>query len=67
MTKRKKGNQIITIDQISKAIEDQKIYNDGWNAALDVAYNIACAIDSKRGNEKLIAQAIFSRKVTYET
>lgn len=58
-----KKNTIINPLNIDKILKEQEIYNKGWNEALDIAYNIACAIDSKRGNEKLIAQAIFSRKV----
>lgn len=41
-------------------------YNKGWNDALQVAINIAKAIDSNRGNEKLIAEAIEQRKIEFK-
>lgn len=57
---KKKINKIVDVE---KAMKDLIIYNKGWNEALNVAYNIACVVDSKRGNEILIAQIIYSRKV----
>lgn len=43
-----------------------RMYYKGWNDAMKVASEIALAIDSCRGNEKLIADAIKSKMLEFD-